>query len=124
MLKNEPSRIYAITEEASTLFLLPVEAGGRLAAGIPKGSTSFLQQYNQRLLELLATVNQLLLPASDERVYDFLKNQARDEGDRPGQPAPPANSWNLNGPEVIDPGHPEAGSREKLRQTEAGIEIL
>lgn len=125
VLKNEPSRIYAITEEASTLFLLPVERVAGWLREFPRLNQLFYEQYNQRYSELLATVNQLLFTRLDERVYDFLKNQARMKGTglvnlRHRQIATELGTAR----EVITRVIRKLEAEKKLRQTEAGIEIL
>lgn len=81
-LKNEPSRIFAITEEDTRALLLPsgkVTEWVRQYNGI---NTLFYQQYNMRYAELLDTINYLLYHKLDKRIMDYLIEKGRLKGEK------------------------------------------
>lgn len=80
-LKNEPSRIFAITEEDTTVLLLPADKVNAWVRKFPHINQLFYQQYNQRYSELLDTINHLLFNRLDLRVYSYLQEKARLKGD-------------------------------------------
>ena len=74
-LKNEPSRVFAITEEDSKVILLPVDKVSLWVKQFPDINSLFYQQYNLRYAELLDTINHVLFNKMDIRLYDYLKNE-------------------------------------------------
>jgi CRP/FNR family transcriptional regulator len=71
-LKNEPSKIFAVTEEPTKVLLLPVEKVGQWTRQFPDFNNLFFNQFNQRYSDLLETINQLLFDKMDKRLYDYL----------------------------------------------------
>ncbi len=78
---HEPSKIMAVTEEATTLWLLPVEQLRHWVTEFPRINLLFFNQYNQRYAELIDTINALLFTRLDTRVYQYLKEKTRMKGD-------------------------------------------
>ncbi|MFY9154052.1 MAG: Crp/Fnr family transcriptional regulator [Prolixibacteraceae bacterium] len=76
-LKNQPSKIFAITEEDTTALLLPVEKVIDWTHQFPDINTAFFQQFNLRYSELLDTINHLLFDQLDKRLYDYLAKKTR-----------------------------------------------
>ncbi len=76
-LKNEPSKVFAITEEDTTALLLPVDKVPGWTVQFPDINTIFFQQYNLRYSELLDTIHHLLFNKLDKRLYDYLKEKVR-----------------------------------------------
>ena len=76
-LKNEPSKVFAITEENSKILLLPVEKVAQWIGEFPDLNSLFFQQYNIRYSDLLETINQLLFDKLDKRLLDYLKEKVR-----------------------------------------------
>jgi CRP/FNR family transcriptional regulator len=74
-LKNEPSRVFAITEEDTSAILLPVDKVEGWIRQFPDFNSLFFQQYNLRYSELLDTINHLLFNKMDQRLYDYLKEK-------------------------------------------------
>lgn len=74
-LKNEPSKVYAITDENSKLLLLPVDKVAQWIGEFPDLNNLFFQQYNLRYSDLLETINQLLFDKMDKRLLDYLKEK-------------------------------------------------
>lgn len=76
-LKNDPSTVYAITEEDSKVLLLPVEKVSTWIKQFPSINTLFYQQYNIRYAELMDTINHVLFNKMDKRLHDYLKEKTR-----------------------------------------------
>ncbi len=69
---NQPSKIFAITEEESKILLLPTNKIGEWISRFPRFSQLFFDLYNQRYLDLLDTINQLVFQALDQRILSYL----------------------------------------------------
>jgi CRP/FNR family transcriptional regulator len=69
---NQPSKIFAITEEDSKILLLPTNKIGEWIFRFPRFSQLFFDLYNQRYLDLLDTINQLVFQALDQRILSYL----------------------------------------------------
>jgi CRP/FNR family transcriptional regulator len=74
-INNQPSKIYAVTEEDSHLLLIPTEKLGYWTKHFPDFNSLFFLQYNLRYSDLLDTINSLLFDKLDKRVYDYLKEK-------------------------------------------------
>lgn len=74
-LKNTPSKVYAKTEENSTVLLLPVHLLPTWLKEYPDFNELFYNQFNMRYSELLDTIGSLLLDKMDKRLYDHLKKK-------------------------------------------------
>ncbi len=72
-LNNTSSQIIAITEEDSSIMMLPATFMPNWTRLYPDMNHLFFQQYNLRYNELLETINHLLFDRMDKRLYDFLK---------------------------------------------------
>lgn len=76
-LKNEPSQVFAITEEDTTVLLMPTEKVAKWTVRYPDINLLFFQQYSQRYSELLDTINHLLFDKLDKRLYKYLQERTR-----------------------------------------------
>ncbi|MEL6812060.1 MAG: Crp/Fnr family transcriptional regulator [Bacteroidota bacterium] len=76
-LKNDPSRVFAVTEEATTALLLPVSKIPNWLQTFPEIHSLFYQQYNLRYSELLDTINHILFDKMDKRLLDYLREKSR-----------------------------------------------
>lgn len=72
-LQNKPSKVYASTEEESSILLLPVEKVFHWIKKYPELSTLFFLQYNSRYNELISMINQVLFEKLDKRLMEYLK---------------------------------------------------
>ncbi len=81
-LSNEPSKIYAETEEDTLTILLPVEKVNTWIRQFPEINTLFFNQYNIRYNELLETIRYLLYYKLDKRIYDYLVEKSRVKGSK------------------------------------------
>jgi len=76
-LKNEPSKIFALTEEDTTAILLPVDKVSKWVKQYPDINSLFFQQYNKRYSDLLDTINHVLFEKMDKRLYNYLKEKVK-----------------------------------------------
>lgn len=74
-LKNTPSKVFAKTEEDSTVLLLPVHLLPAWLKEYPDFNELFYNQFNLRYSELLDTIGSLLLDKMDKRLFDHLKKK-------------------------------------------------
>ncbi len=82
-LRNEPSCVFAITEENTRALLLPVDKVSAWSKQFSDINTLFFQQYNLRYGELLETINHVLFDKMDKRVYDYLRAKVELTGKNP-----------------------------------------
>lgn len=82
-LKNEKSKIYAISEEESLVVLIPANKIPGWIVEYPKINQLFYQQYDQRYSELIGTINHLLFDKLDKRILSFLVAKAAVTGKNP-----------------------------------------
>jgi CRP/FNR family transcriptional regulator len=76
-LKNEPSKVFAVTEENTEALLLPVDKVEKLTMQFPDINNVFFQQYNIRYTDLLETIHHLLFNKMDKRLYAYLQDKAK-----------------------------------------------
>jgi CRP/FNR family transcriptional regulator len=76
-LKNEPSKIFAMTEEETRMLLLPVDDVMRWTKNFPDFNSLFFSQFNLRYSDLLETINQLLFDKMDKRLLDYLQQKVK-----------------------------------------------
>lgn len=74
-LKNEPSKVYAITETPTTVLLIPVDKVALWRKEHPAFNAIFFQQYDQRYSDLLNTINQMLFDKLDQRLLHYLEKK-------------------------------------------------
>jgi len=82
-LKNEKSKIYAITEEESALLLIPSDKLSRWVTDYPKINQLFYQQFDLRYAELIVTINHLLFDKLEKRLLDYLSEKISVTGKNP-----------------------------------------
>lgn len=77
VLHNDPSKIFAVTEEKSLVLLIPAERVGGWLREYPRLNDLFYQQYDQRYAELIDTIQQLLFNRLDHRILEYLEELSR-----------------------------------------------
>jgi CRP/FNR family transcriptional regulator len=82
-LRNDLSRISAVTEEESTVLLMPSEKVTKWVIDYPKINLLFYQQYELRYSELLYTINRLLYYKLDKRLMEYLTEKVAVTGKNP-----------------------------------------
>jgi CRP/FNR family transcriptional regulator len=83
VLKNEPSRVFATTEEDSTILLIPYTKVEAWLRQFPDFNAMFYQQYDLRYSEMLDTIQHIMLNKMDRRLYDYLKQKTALTGNKP-----------------------------------------
>jgi|TARA_R110000737_G_scaffold352891_1_gene400875 CRP/FNR family transcriptional regulator len=76
-INHEPSKVFAVTEEDSTILLLPAEKLPEWLIKYPKLNNLFYQQYNLRYTEMLETIRHVLIDKMDKRLHDYLVEKSR-----------------------------------------------
>jgi len=71
-LKNQPSKVFATTEEDSEILLIPTEKIPHWLKEYSTFSDLFYEQYDLRYAELLDTIQHILINKMDKRLYDYL----------------------------------------------------
>lgn len=125
ILHNDPSKIYAITEEPSQLLLIPAEKIRQWLITYPKLNGLFYQQYDNRYAELIETIHQLLFNRLDQRIYDYLLELSHMKSNNIIQIKHRQIAQDLGtAREVITRTIKKLEKENKIRQTEKGIEII
>ena len=84
-INNEPSQVFAITEEDTEAILIPVRELESLVKEHPNINKFFFQQYKGRYAELLDTIHHVLFDKMDKRLYQHLKDKIALKGENPIQ---------------------------------------
>lgn len=74
---NQPSKIFAITEEESKILLLPTNRVEEWTSNYPRFNQLFFDLYHQRYLDLLDTINQLVFKSLDHRILSYLIEKSK-----------------------------------------------
>jgi CRP/FNR family transcriptional regulator len=82
-MNNDKSKIVAITEEESTVLLIPSEKIAKWVIEYPQINRLFYQQYDLRYLELVDTIHQMLYYKLDKRLLDYLSEKVKVTGKNP-----------------------------------------
>jgi CRP/FNR family transcriptional regulator len=124
-LRNEPSKVFAITETDTTALLLPADKIAGWIRKYPNFNTLFYQMYNERYADMLDTINHLLFSKLDQRVLDHLAHKKNIAGS-PLVKITHKQIANELGTarEVISRVMKKLEKEDQLRQHQDGIEIL
>jgi CRP/FNR family transcriptional regulator len=71
-INNQPSKVFAVTEEESEVLLVPVGKIPEWLRKYPDFNNLFYEQYDLRYKELLDTIQHILINKMDKRLYDYL----------------------------------------------------
>ena len=82
-LNQEPSKVFAYTEEDSELLLLPTDKLPEWMKQFPTLNELFFQQYNLRYSEMLDTIHHLLFNKLDQRLLSYLREKSELRGENP-----------------------------------------
>ena len=74
---NDPSKIFAETEQDSRILLIPSSHVTDWTNRFPKFRQLFFDLYHSRYLDLLETINQLVFQSLDQRLYQYLLEKRR-----------------------------------------------
>jgi CRP/FNR family transcriptional regulator len=81
-MKNEPSKVFAITEVDTKALLLPISKIENWFNNYPKFNSLFFRLYNERYVDLLDTINHLLFNKLDQRVLSHLTEKEEISGNK------------------------------------------
>lgn len=124
-LSNSPSRIFAITEEPSTLLLLPADKLTKWVKEYPALNELFYQQYNLRYTEMLDTIQSLLFGRMDHRLYNYLLEKSKLKGEKMLNLRHKQIAYEMGtAREVITRVLKKLEQEGKIRQLPGGIEIV
>jgi len=124
-INNHGSRIFAITEEESSILLLPSNHLLRWVKDFPEINLLFYQQYDMRYSELIENIQDLLYHKLDKRLLDYLEEKVRVSGKNPVKIAHREIANDLGtAREVISRLVKKFEKQEVLKQHQEGIEIL
>lgn len=82
-INNDKSKIFAITEEISTVLLIPSQKITKWVMEFPTINMLFYQQYDLRYSELVDTIHQMLYHKLDKRLLDYLSEKVSVTGKNP-----------------------------------------
>jgi CRP/FNR family transcriptional regulator, anaerobic regulatory protein len=74
--KQEPSTIFANTEEDSQILLMPFDKVAKWIKKYPEFSAMYFNQFNYRYYDLIETLNHVLFDRLDTRLYSYLNDKA------------------------------------------------
>lgn len=124
-LKNEPSKVFANTEEDTTALLLPVDKVSNWITQFPDINALFFQQYNLRYSELLDTIHHVLFNKMDSRLLEYLKEKVRVTNNNPLKLSHRQIADELGtAREVISRTMKKLEAENLVKQRHSGIEIL
>lgn len=82
-INNDKSKIFAITEEESSVLLIPSDKIAKWVIEFPTINMLFYQQYDLRYSELVDTIHQMLYYKLDKRLLDYLSEKIKVTGKNP-----------------------------------------
>jgi CRP/FNR family transcriptional regulator, anaerobic regulatory protein len=82
-IHHETSKIFAITEEASIVLLIPAEMITKWIKIYPSINLLFYKQYDIRYMELVDSLNHILYYKLDRRLLDYLNQKVIITGTNP-----------------------------------------
>lgn len=82
-INNDKSKIFAITEEETTVLLIPSDKIAKWVTQFPTINALFYKQYDLRYAELVDTIHQMLYYKLDKRLIDYLSEKVNVTGKNP-----------------------------------------
>ena len=124
-INNDPSKIVAITEETSTVLLIPSDKIAKCITEFPAINRLFYQQYDLRYSELVDTIHQMLYHKLDQRILDFLYEKVKVTGKNPVKISHKEIANDLGtAREVVSRLVKKLEGQQKLKQLHDSIEIF
>jgi CRP/FNR family transcriptional regulator, anaerobic regulatory protein len=124
-LKNEKSKIIAITQDITTVILIPSDKLNRWLFEYPLINKLFYQQFELRYSELIETINHLLYDKLEVRILDYLKERVSVTGKNPVKISHKEIASDLGtSREVISRLIKKIENQKKVKQHYESIEIL
>lgn len=124
-IRQEKSKIFAVTENATTVILIPADKISQLVNNFPSLNQLFYQQFDQRYTELIETINTLLYDRLDKRLMDYLTDKTKVTGTNPVHISHKEIATDLGtAREVVSRLIKKLEHSHKLKQHPNSIEIL
>ncbi|MBX7125102.1 MAG: Crp/Fnr family transcriptional regulator [Cyclobacteriaceae bacterium] len=124
-LEGQPSRVFAVCEEDTTLLLLPARLLPEWARRFPDINQLFFRQFSLRYDDLLSTLSQVLFDRMDRRLMAYLQDQAKLKNQNPLRISHRQIANDLGtAREVITRVLKKLEADGKVRQAGTAIEIL
>lgn len=124
-IRNEKSKIFAVTETATTLVLIPADKINNLVNQYPALNQLFYQQFDLRYTSLIETINALMYERLDKRLMDYLHEKITITGKNPLPISHKEIATDLGtAREVISRLVKKLELNNKLKQHQNSIEIL
>ncbi len=124
-LKNEPSKVFALTEEDTRVLLLPIGSVALWLTQYPDLNRLFFQQYNLRYSELLDTISHVLFNKMDIRLFSYLEEKVKATKKNPLKVSHRQIANELGtAREVVSRVMKKLENEGKIRQLENSIEII
>jgi CRP/FNR family transcriptional regulator len=124
-IKNAKSKFFALTEEDTTVLIIPAEKLSRWVNEFPTINQLYYQQFDLRYAELIDTINHLLFDKLDKRLYDYLSEKIAITGQNPIKISHKQIAKDLGtAREVISRLIKKLEIQQKLKQHHESIEIF
>jgi len=124
-LKNEKSKIFAITEEESSVLLIPSDKLRLWVTEYPKINQLFYQQFDMRYAALIDSINHLLSDKLDKRLLNYLSEKISITGKNPIKISHKQIAHDLGtAREVISRVIKKLETQHKVKQHYDSIEII
>jgi len=82
-IHRDKSKIFALTEDVSSILLLPSDKINNWINAFPALNLLFYNQYDLRYNELIDTINNLIYNKLDKRILDYLQTKSKLSGKNP-----------------------------------------
>ncbi|HVM90084.1 MAG TPA: Crp/Fnr family transcriptional regulator [Puia sp.] len=123
--RNERSKVFAVTEEKTTVLLMPVDKINQWSKQYPNINNLFFHLYTQRYGDLLNTIHHLLFKRMDTRLHEYLKEKIALTNKNPIKMSHRQIANELGtAREVISRVLKKLEYENKVKQDENGIELL
>lgn len=124
-LDNEPSKVYATTEQDTKALLLPVDELTQWRNTFPEMNNLFFKQYNLRYAELLETIHHVMFNQLDQRLFEHLQRKVDLTGNNPIVISHRELANELGtAREVVSRVMKRLESENKVKQHQSSIELL
>ncbi len=124
-LHNDPSKVFAMTEEDSEILLISVEKLRKWRNEFPEINNIFFQQYNLRYAELLETIRHVIFDKLDKRLLLYLEERVRLTNNNPLKISHRQIAAELGtSREVVSRIIKKLESEGLIQQSNAGIKLL
>lgn len=124
-LNNEPSKVFAQTEEVTRVLLLPINKIPKWIKQYPDINNLFFHQYGLRYAELLETIHHILFNKLDTRLYNHLKEKVALTSKNPLKISHRQIANELGtAREVISRVMKKLEQEKKVKQHSTGIEVF